>query len=158
MKNAADRIITGEQAGDNFGFALGSGDLDADGGLDLIIGSRTHVLKTRADPHFNDAGKIYVFYGAPNPGAPEPTKTPTGTPTATSQRNVHAYTDTDIHRDTHINFYRHDNGDSNAHGDICINFYRDTDAYCHDNGDTGSRFSASNQGKSVKRKKATGKS
>lgn len=65
--NVVDRanwIITGEQSGDQFGYALGSGDLDADGVTDLIIGSRSHTLNTRPDPHFNDAGAVYVFYGA----------------------------------------------------------------------------------------------
>lgn len=64
--NIVDRanwIITGEQVNDQFGYSLGSGDLDGDGGLDLIIGSRSHVLADRADPHFNDAGAVYVLYG-----------------------------------------------------------------------------------------------
>jgi hypothetical protein len=60
----ADWVITGEQAHDQFGWSLGSGDLDADGVPDLIIGSRSHVLTTRSDPHFNDAGAVYVLYGA----------------------------------------------------------------------------------------------
>ena len=66
----ADWIITGEQATDQFGYSLGSGDLDADGGQDLILGSRTHTLNDRADPHFNDAGAVYVLYGTPGPITP----------------------------------------------------------------------------------------
>jgi hypothetical protein len=60
----ADWIIDAQQPGDHLGFSVGSGDLDADGMQDLIIGSRTHVLNTRSDPHFNDAGAVYVFYSA----------------------------------------------------------------------------------------------
>ena len=59
----ADWIINGETTGDQFGYSLGGGDLDADGTADLIIGSRSHVLSDRADPHFNDAGAVYVLYG-----------------------------------------------------------------------------------------------
>ena len=58
----ADWIIAGEHVNDQFGYALSSGDLDGDGGLDLIIGSRSHVLADRTDPHFNDAGAVYVLY------------------------------------------------------------------------------------------------
>lgn len=64
--NVVDRanwIIAGEQLNDQFGYSLGSGDLDSDGNPDLIIGSRSHVLTDRADPHFNDAGAVYVLYG-----------------------------------------------------------------------------------------------
>jgi hypothetical protein len=59
----ADWIITGEQSGDQFGYSLSSGDLDGDGLNDLIIGSRSHTLNNRSDPHFNDAGAVYVLYG-----------------------------------------------------------------------------------------------
>jgi len=60
----ADWVITGEQSGDQFGYSLSSGDLDADGIPDLIIGSRSHTLSNRSDPHFNDAGAVYVLYGS----------------------------------------------------------------------------------------------
>jgi FG-GAP-like repeat/FG-GAP repeat len=60
----ADWVFSGAQTGEHFGFGLGSGDLDADGHADLIIGSRSHVLNNRADPHFNDAGQVYVFYSS----------------------------------------------------------------------------------------------
>lgn len=59
----ANWVVSGEKPIDQFGFSLGSGDLDADGAADLILGSRAHVLTTRADPHFNDAGAVYVLYG-----------------------------------------------------------------------------------------------
>jgi hypothetical protein len=58
----ANWIISGENGGDQFGFSLGGGDLDADGAADLIIGSRSHVLNNRPDADFNDAGAAYVFY------------------------------------------------------------------------------------------------
>jgi hypothetical protein len=60
----ADWVFSGAQPGEHFGFGLGSGDLDADGRADLIIGSRSHVLTNRSDPHFNDAGQVYVFYSS----------------------------------------------------------------------------------------------
>jgi hypothetical protein len=63
----ADWIIAGEKSTDQFGYSIGSGDLDADGLNDLIIGSRSHVLADRADPHFNDAGGVYVFYSSQPP-------------------------------------------------------------------------------------------
>jgi hypothetical protein len=58
----AQWVILGENAGDQFGFSLGGGDLDADGAADLIIGSRSHSLDTRPDDDFNDAGAVYVLY------------------------------------------------------------------------------------------------
>jgi hypothetical protein len=64
IMDRADWVISGPQSGEHFGFGLGSGDLDADGRADLIIGSRSHVLDYRADPHFNDAGQVYIFYSA----------------------------------------------------------------------------------------------
>jgi predicted lipoprotein with Yx(FWY)xxD motif len=69
LVDRANWIITGEQAADQFGYAVSSGDLDADGMADLIIGSRSHTLSTRSDPHFNDAGAVYVFYGAAGLGS-----------------------------------------------------------------------------------------
>jgi hypothetical protein len=68
----ANWIITGEKSTDQFGYSLGSGDLDADGGQDLILGSRAHVLDDRADPDFNDAGAVYIFYGTPGTPVPPP--------------------------------------------------------------------------------------
>jgi hypothetical protein len=56
-------IITGEMTGDRFGFSVSSGDLDADGAADLIIGSRQHLVANHS-PNFEDAGAVYVFYGA----------------------------------------------------------------------------------------------
>jgi hypothetical protein len=60
----ADWVFSGAQTAEHFGFGLGSGDLDADGRADLVIGSRSHVLTSRLDPHFNDAGEVYVFYSS----------------------------------------------------------------------------------------------
>ena len=65
ITDRANWFITGEKAGDQFGWSLGSADLDADGGVDLIIGSRSHTLDNRADAHFNDAGAVFVLYGQP---------------------------------------------------------------------------------------------
>jgi hypothetical protein len=62
----ADWFITGEKSTDQFAYSLSSGDFDGDGGLDLILGSRTHTLTSRLDPHFNDAGAVYVLYGQPS--------------------------------------------------------------------------------------------
>lgn len=59
----ANWIVNGENPADQFGFSLSSGDLDEDGAADLILGSRSHTLTTRADSHFNDAGAAYVLYG-----------------------------------------------------------------------------------------------
>jgi hypothetical protein len=61
----ADWIINGEKPTDQFGYSLGSGDFDADGGQDLILGSRSHTLDNRLDAHFNDAGAVYILYGQP---------------------------------------------------------------------------------------------
>jgi hypothetical protein len=61
----ANWIINGEKSTDQFGYSLSSGDFDADGGQDLILGSRSHTLNNRLDPHFNDAGAVYVLYGQP---------------------------------------------------------------------------------------------
>jgi hypothetical protein len=60
----ANWVFSGAQPGEHFGFGLGSGDLDSDGRADLIIGARSHVLNNRSDPHFNDAGQVYVFYSS----------------------------------------------------------------------------------------------
>lgn len=65
--DAASWIISGEKTGDQFGFSFGGADLDADGGLDLIIGSRTHTVANHP-LHFDDAGAVYVLYGGPGIG------------------------------------------------------------------------------------------
>jgi hypothetical protein len=73
--NIVDRanwILTGERVNDQFGYSLGSGDLDSDGAQDLIIGSRSHVLSDRTDPHFNDAGAVYVIYSSVSPSSSQP--------------------------------------------------------------------------------------
>jgi hypothetical protein len=67
IADRADWIIYGEHPGDQFGYSLASGDLDGDGGADLVIGSRTHVVDDHPLPHFDDAGAVYVFYGAAGP-------------------------------------------------------------------------------------------
>jgi len=67
IEDRADWIIYGEQAGDQFGYSLASGDLDGDGGDDLVIGSRSHVVADHPLPHFDDAGAVYVLFGTPGP-------------------------------------------------------------------------------------------
>ncbi|MBI5033783.1 MAG: FG-GAP repeat protein [Chloroflexi bacterium] len=64
-QNILDRaswLIFGELNGDQFGYSFGGADFDSDGGLDLIIGSRSHVVSNHS-LHFEDAGAAYVFYG-----------------------------------------------------------------------------------------------
>ncbi len=83
----ADRarwIITGEIAGDKFGFSINSGDLDTDGTADLIVGVRQHNV-TNHTLHFEDAGAVYVFYGVPPPA-----------PTQVVSRKLHSGTPFDI--------------------------------------------------------------
>lgn len=61
---AAQAILTGEAAGDQFGFAAAStGDLNADGAGDLIIGAPSHGPQ--------DSGRAYFFLG-PLRGAIQP--------------------------------------------------------------------------------------
>ena len=62
IEDRADWIIYGENPGDQFGYSLAAGDLAGDGGSDLVIGSRSHVVADHP-LHFNDAGAVYVFYG-----------------------------------------------------------------------------------------------
>lgn len=53
--NQADAIVSGETDGDDFGTAVGVGDVNGDGVDDLLVG---------ADQLFsNGAGKVYVFHG-----------------------------------------------------------------------------------------------
>lgn len=55
LATEADVILTGEQDNDEFGTAVGAGDVNGDGAEDLIVGA--HQL-------FRDApGKAYLFYG-----------------------------------------------------------------------------------------------
>jgi len=66
IADSANWIISGENPGDQFGFSLGSADLDADGVPDLIVGSRSHSVSDHP-LHFDDAGAVYVFYGQAPP-------------------------------------------------------------------------------------------
>lgn len=69
----ANWIIEGAQADEQLGFSLGSGDLDDDGGQDLIVGSRSYDAPDHP-AFFEDAGAVYVFYGSPAVGPdPDPT-------------------------------------------------------------------------------------
>ena len=77
VSDRARWIITGEIAGDKFGFSINSGDLDTDGTADLIVGVRQHNV-TNHTLHFEDAGAVYVFYGIPPP-----------TPTLVVSRKTH---------------------------------------------------------------------
>ncbi|KAK4324024.1 hypothetical protein Pmani_005319 [Petrolisthes manimaculis] len=61
--------LTGEDAGDKFGFSLTSGDLDGDGSADLVVGA---PLATQANGgHSLDNGKVYIFY-SPTRKVPPP--------------------------------------------------------------------------------------
>ena len=62
IMDRANWIITGENVGDQFGYSLGSGDLDVDGAADLIIGARSHNVNDHSN-NFEDAGAVYVLYG-----------------------------------------------------------------------------------------------
>jgi len=56
----ADLTLTGEAAGDLFGFVVSSaGDLNRDGFGDLIVGAITN------DAHGTSAGRVYVYHGGP---------------------------------------------------------------------------------------------
>ena len=49
----ADVVMTGQTAGDQFGYALAAGDLNADGRIDLVAGAVGYAT--------ND-GRAYIFY------------------------------------------------------------------------------------------------
>ncbi|MDD5397409.1 MAG: FG-GAP repeat protein [Candidatus Moranbacteria bacterium] len=49
----ADVVLTGESAGSNFGYQMMSGDLNADGKTDLIVGATGYA---------SSSGKVYVYY------------------------------------------------------------------------------------------------
>jgi len=60
MDTSYDLIFTSENSGDNFGIAIGCGDVDKDGYADLIIGARFHPgggLKGDC------IGRAYLYYG-----------------------------------------------------------------------------------------------
>lgn len=114
-------VIYGEKPQDQFGYSLGSGDLDADGVSDLIFGARSHLVQNHPN-NFKDAGAVYVLYGAqsvspfptptPTP-TPALTTTPTRTPTVTPTRTPTATrtptcTPTSIRRRDYLPFILHD--------------------------------------------------
>lgn len=51
----ANTVLTGQAAGDNFGYSLSLGDIDGDGYADLAVGA--HVRNTQT-------GAVYVFHGS----------------------------------------------------------------------------------------------
>jgi hypothetical protein len=60
----ADVTLTGEAAGDNFGFTVaGPGDVNGDGYDDVLVGAFIN------DAAGADAGRAYLFYGGPSPDA-----------------------------------------------------------------------------------------
>ncbi len=68
----ADVILTGEAAGEQFGFSVATaGDVNGDGFADLIAGA--HLNDVRG----TDAGRAYVYFGGPGSGA-QPDLTLTG--------------------------------------------------------------------------------
>ncbi len=59
----ADVILTGEAAGDRFGISVaGAGDVNGDGFADVVVGAYQN------DAGGRDAGRAYVYYGAPRLG------------------------------------------------------------------------------------------
>ena len=54
---SADVKLTGEAAGDEFGYVAGAGDVDGDGYMDLIVGAPFN------DEGGTSSGSAYVFYG-----------------------------------------------------------------------------------------------
>ena len=58
-----DLVIDGEAAGDGFGRATGAGDVDGDGYADFAAGALLN------DAFGTDAGRAYLFLGAPKPHA-----------------------------------------------------------------------------------------
>jgi hypothetical protein len=59
--SAADATLVGEDAGDNTGWGTGTGDIDADGYDDLVIGS--------PNGEADDSGHIHILYGSSTPFA-----------------------------------------------------------------------------------------
>ncbi len=60
----ADLTLTGEAAGDNFGFSVSAaGDVNGDGYADVIVGA------TQNDANGFGAGRAYVYYGGPGADA-----------------------------------------------------------------------------------------
>lgn len=60
-QTGADITISGATAGDFFGFATASGDVNGDGIDDIIVTARLNDPNGR-----NDAGQTYVFFGSPS--------------------------------------------------------------------------------------------
>jgi FG-GAP repeat/FG-GAP-like repeat len=64
MDAVADWTLTGETAGDGFGFnACGIGDINRDGYADVLVGAPFNDFSGA------DAGRAYVYYGGPAPDA-----------------------------------------------------------------------------------------
>ncbi len=61
LASSANRIITGESSGDNFGFSLAAGDVNGDGHADIAAGGRNYNA---------GQGRVYIFHGSPTGIAP----------------------------------------------------------------------------------------
>ncbi len=60
LNNSSPSIISGEAAGDLYGYSVGTaGDVNGDGFDDVIVGAHG------SDSNGADAGKVYLYYGAP---------------------------------------------------------------------------------------------
>jgi hypothetical protein len=58
MDNIADVVLTGEAAGDEFGYSVSSaGDVNGDGFSDVIVGARS------SDAAGQNAGRAYIYFG-----------------------------------------------------------------------------------------------